>query len=80
MTAAPTTTTTVTAAITAASATATAASTLPLRTRFIYDERAAKKILPVEGCDCFFRRGVVVNLGKPESARLSRETIAKQRE
>jgi hypothetical protein len=60
-----------------ASATATAA--LSLRSRLIYDERAAEEILAIERGDRFFCFRVVANFGESEAARLTRETIAQQR-
>ena len=56
------------------------AAAFPLRTRFVDDQSAAEKILAVKGFDCFVRFGVVANFGETESAWLSRETIAQQRE
>jgi hypothetical protein len=51
-----------------------------LRTRFIHHQRAAQKILAVERFDRFVCLGVVANFGETESAGLSGETIAQQRE
>jgi hypothetical protein len=56
------------------------AATFTLRARFVYHERAAQKILAVERFDGFVRLGVVANFSKTETARLSCETIAQQRE
>jgi RNase P/RNase MRP subunit POP5 len=75
VTAASTTTASAVAATTPAGATA-----FTLRTRFIHHQRAAQKILAVKRFDGFIRFGVVANLGETETARLSRETIAQQRE
>lgn len=58
----------------------TTASAFALRTRFVDDESAAEKFAAVESCDDLFGFGVVPNFGKPETARLARETIAKKRE
>jgi hypothetical protein len=68
----------VSAAITASPASATTASAFSLRTSFIHHQRAAKKVFAVEGCDRLLRCAVVMNFGETETARLSRETIAKQ--
>jgi hypothetical protein len=62
----------------ATSSAGTAAFTL--RTRFIHHQRAAQKILAVERFDGFVCFGVVADFGETEAARLSRETIAQQRE
>lgn len=69
------------AAMTTASA-ATSASTaaFPLRTRFIHHQRASQKILAVQRGDCLFRLGIVVNFREAETPRLSRESIAEQRQ
>jgi hypothetical protein len=69
----------VSTAIAAAPATTTAA-TFSLRPGFIHHQCAAKKILAVEACNRFLRFGVVMYFGESEAARLSRKTIAKQRE
>jgi hypothetical protein len=74
------TTTAAVSTMTAACAATTRSATFTLRPGFIHHERAAKKILAVEGGHRFLRLGVVVNLGETESARLSRKTIPKQRE
>jgi hypothetical protein len=76
MSAASATATTVAAASTAT----TTAATFPLRTCLIHHKRAAQKILSIERRNRFFRFGIVVYLSETESAWLSRETIAKQRE
>jgi hypothetical protein len=67
------------AAITAAPA---SASTAPfsLRTSLIHYQRAAKEVFAVEGCNRLLRCAVVMNLGETETARLSSETIAQQRQ
>jgi hypothetical protein len=65
------------AAVAATSAAGTA--TFTLRTRFVYDQSAAQKILAVQRFDGFVRLGVVANFGKTETAWLSRETIAQKR-
>ena len=71
-------------ATTAAAVTPTAATTtacaFTLRTRFVDDERAAEKFLPVQSCDHLFGFRIVPNFGESEAARLAREPIAKQRE
>jgi RNase P/RNase MRP subunit POP5 len=76
MTAASTTPAPATVAATAAASTAA----FTLRTRFVHHESATQKILAVERFDRFIRFGVVSNFGETETARLSRETIAQQRE
>jgi hypothetical protein len=70
--------TTASAAVAATSPTRAAAFTL--RTSFVHDQRAAQKILAVERFDRFICFGVVPNFGETEAARLTRETIAQQRE
>lgn len=89
-TASATATTAATAAVTSAttaasmtpavapSAATTAAPAFTLGTRFVDDERPAKKFPPVESCNNLFRFGIVPNLGESETARLARESIAKQ--
>lgn len=79
VTTAAATTASVTSAMTATAA-ATTASAFALRARFVDDEGAAEKFPPVESCDDLFGFGVVPDFGKSETARLARETIAKQRE
>jgi hypothetical protein len=74
------TTTAVAAAIATASAATTSAATLPLRTRFIHHQRAPQEIFSVQSGDGLFRCGIIVNFSETESARLSRESIAKQRQ
>jgi len=76
MTAASTTT----ASATMAATSAAGAAAFTLRTSFVHNQRAAQKILAVERFDGFVRFGVVANFGETETARLSRETIAQQRE
>jgi hypothetical protein len=56
------------------------AAAFTLRTRFIHDQRSAQKILAVERFDGFVRLGVVANFSETETARLTRKTIAQQRE
>jgi hypothetical protein len=51
-----------------------------LRTCFIYNQRAAQKILAVERFDGFVCFSVVANFSETETARLSGETIAQKRE
>jgi hypothetical protein len=63
-----------------ATTTAPATTTFPLRTGFIDYQRAAQEILAVESGDDFFGFGVVANFSEAKTARLSRETIAKQGE
>jgi hypothetical protein len=63
-----------------ATTSATGAPTFTLRTRFIDDQRPAQKILAVERFDGFVCFGVVANFSETETARLSREAIAQQRE
>jgi len=60
------------------SAAATTASAFTLRARFVDHESAAHELPSVESCDHFFSFGIVPNLGESETARLTRETIAKQ--
>jgi hypothetical protein len=59
----------------------TASSSAPftLRTRFVYDECAAEKILTVEGRDGFFRFRVILDFRETKSPRLPSKTVAKQR-
>jgi hypothetical protein len=89
--ASPTATTAASAAVTSAPATAssmtsavaTAAATtatFALRACFVDDECAAQKFPPVESRDDLFRFRIVSNFGESETARLARESIAKQRE
>ena len=77
--AASTSSTAVSASIPAPPAT-TAATAFSLRASLIHHQRAAKKVFAVEGCNRLLRCAVVMNLGETEAARLSRETIAEQRE
>lgn len=59
---------------------ATTAATFPGRASFVNDNIAAHEIVAIEslhGAVGFF---VVVNLDKPEPARLTRETVAHQRD
>jgi hypothetical protein len=67
-------------AATTPTAAASSSATFPLRTCLIYYQRTTEKILPVEGGDGFFGFGIVVDFDKTEPARLTRKTIAKQRE
>jgi hypothetical protein len=78
-TAASTAPTAVSAAITASPATSSTAA-FSLRTSFVHDQRAAKKVFAVESCNRLLRCAVVVNLSETETARLSCKTIAEQRE
>src|SRR5208282_1488772 len=71
---------TASATMAAASTAASAATTFTLRAGFIDDERAAEKILAIQRGDHFFRFAVISNFRETEAARLSRETIAQQRE
>jgi hypothetical protein len=66
-------------AATAAMASAPSTGTFTLGTRFVYNERPAKKVLPIQGSDCLLRLRVIINFGEAESARLSGEPVAKQR-
>jgi hypothetical protein len=81
--AAPTTTVAAAASTTAATSMATTASaasaTFALRTRFIYNERAAKEILAVERTDGLLRV-LVFHFGEAKPARLPRKAIAQQRQ
>jgi hypothetical protein len=79
-TAASTAPTAVSAAITASPATPSATTAFSLRTSFVHDQRAAKKVFAVESCNRLLRCAVVVNLSETETARLSCKTIAEQRE
>jgi hypothetical protein len=79
---APTTTGAAAASTTAASMATTASATsatFALRTRFIYNERAAKKILAVERADCLLRV-LVFHFGEAKPTRLPRKAIAQQRQ
>jgi hypothetical protein len=58
----------------------TAASAFPLGMRFVDNECTSKEVLAVEGCDDFFRFRIISDFGKPEPARLPRESIPQQRE
>lgn len=81
--------TTATTAVTATTAAATAAASGPAttattafagRTRFVHDDVSAIEIVAIQslhGAVGFF---VVVNLNEPEPARLTRETVAHQRD
>ena len=80
---APPSTTVAAAASTSATSVATTASaasaTFALRTRFIYDERAAKEILAVERAYGLLRV-LVFHFGEAKPARLPRKAIAQQRQ
>ena len=54
------------------------AAALTLGTRFVYNERPAKEILPVQSRDRFLRKGIVVNFRKAKAARLPGEPVAKK--
>jgi hypothetical protein len=71
---------TTSASATMAATSSTGAAAFTLRTRFIHNQRAAQKILAVECFDGFVCLGIVANFSETETARLSRETIAQQRE
>jgi hypothetical protein len=77
------TTTAATAAV-ATSVTATpttaASAAFSLWTSLVHHQRAAQKILAVEGCNRLLRFAVIVDFGEPEAARLSSKAIAEQRE
>jgi len=60
-------------------AAAPSTGTFALGTRLVYNESPAKKVLSIEGSDCLLRLRVIINFGETESARLSREPVAKQR-
>lgn len=73
-----------TVAAAAAPAMATTSAATPaafaLRTRFIYNQRAAEKVFSVERSDRLFGFGIVANFRKAESARLPRKAILEQGE
>jgi hypothetical protein len=71
---------TTTATVAATTTTAASATTFTLRASFVDDERAAEKILAIKRGDYFFCFRIVANFRETEAARLTRETIAKQRE
>jgi hypothetical protein len=79
---APTTVATARSATPAVAATSSSpsAGTFPLRTRFIDNERPAKKVFPIQRRDRLFSFRVVANFSKAKSTRLARKTITKQRE
>jgi hypothetical protein len=64
------------AAVSSASATTAASAAFALRTGFIDDQSAAKKVLAVQSLDCFFRFRIVADLSETEAAGLSGKTIA----
>jgi hypothetical protein len=87
----PTAAATTTSAVTAAAATTTSAvagttttapsaATFTLWTRFVDHQRAAEEIFAVESGDHLFGFGVVANFRETKTARLPRETVAKQGE
>jgi hypothetical protein len=57
----------------------TAASTFTLRPCFVDDKRAAEEFPAIQGRDGLFSLRVVANLRKAEPARLTGESIAKER-
>ncbi len=61
-----------------ASTSATPAAAFSLRTGFIDDESAAKKVFSVQRSDGFFGFGVVTDFGESKATRLPGKSIAKQ--
>ena len=70
--------TTTAASATVAPATTTAA-TFPLRPCFVDDKRAAQELASIQSRNGLFSLRIVTNLSKAEPARLTRESIAKER-
>jgi hypothetical protein len=66
-------------ATTVAPAPATTASTFPLRPCFVDDKRAAEEFPAIQSRDGLFSLRVVANLREAEAARLTGESIAKER-
>jgi len=75
-----TTAATTTSATVTATTTASSAATFTLRTGFVYHQRTAEEILPVESGDDLFGFGVVTNFSETKTAWLPRKAIAKQSE
>jgi hypothetical protein len=73
-------TTTTSAAVTAPTTAASAATTFTLRAGFVDHQSTTEEILAVESGDHLFGFGVVANFRETKTARLARETIAKQGE
>jgi hypothetical protein len=66
--------------VTATTTTAPSAATFTLWASFVDHQCAAEKILAVESGDDLFGFGVVANFRETKTARLPRETVAKQGE
>jgi hypothetical protein len=68
------------ATTTASPLTAPSATAFALRASFVDDECAAEKILAVQGGDGLLSFCIIPNFGETKAARLTRETIAEERE
>ena len=69
---------TMTTAVASASTASTSASAFALRTRFIHDQRAAKKILAVQRLNRLFRLRIISYFRETESTGLPRKTIPQE--
>jgi hypothetical protein len=71
--------TTTASATTVAPAPATTAATFPLRPCLVDHQRAAQELAAIQSRDGLFSLRVVANLRETEPARLTRESITKER-